>query len=269
MIPGRGIALGLTMTIVAIVVVLPLSALVLTLKGITPAAFLHTAFSPNALAAYRLSFGAAFVASAIDVVAGVVIAAVLVRYPSPGMRVLDALVDVPFALPPAVTGITLATLYGPHGWVGGWLAAHGIAVAYTPAGIVLALAFVGMPFVVRTVQPVIASLPREFGQAAASLGAPPFTVLRRITLPLIAPALLTGFALSLARTLGEYGSVIFIAGNMPGKTEVIPLIIVTRLEQYDLSGAAAIALVSLAVSFVLLFTINALQRHLLDARSAA
>jgi sulfate transport system permease protein len=269
MIPGRGLALGLTMTIVAIVVVLPLSALVLTLKGITPAGFLQTAFSPDALAAYRLSFGAAILASAIDVVAGVVIAAVLVRYPSPGMRVLDALVDVPFALPPAVTGITLATLYGPHGWIGAWLTVHGIAVAYTPAGIVLALAFVGMPFVVRTVQPVIASLPREFAQAAASLGATPFTVLRRITLPLIAPALLTGFALSLARTLGEYGSVIFIAGNMPGKTEVIPLIIVTRLEQYDLSGAAAIALVSLAVSFVMLFTINALQRRLLDARSAA
>jgi sulfate transport system permease protein len=256
------------MTIVAIVVVLPLSALVLTLNGITPAAFLQTAFSPNALAAYRLSFGAAILASAMDVVAGVAIAAVLVRYPSPGMRVLDALIDVPFALPPAVTGITLATLYGPHGWVGAWLAAHGIAVAYTPAGIVLALAFVGMPFVVRTVQPVIASLPREFTQAAASLGAAPLTVVRRITLPLIAPALLTGFALSLARTLGEYGSVIFIAGNMPGKTEVIPLIIVTRLEQYDLSGAAAIALVSLTVSFVMLLTINTLQRRLLVARSA-
>jgi sulfate transport system permease protein len=269
MIPGRGLALGLTMTIVAIVVVAPLSALVLSLNGIAPAAFLQTAFSPNALAAYRLSFGAAILASAIDVVAGAAIATVLVRYPSPGMRVLDALVDVPFALPPAVTGITLATLYGPHGWVGSWLVAHGLAIAYTPAGIVLALAFVGMPFVVRTVQPVIASLPREFAHAAASLGATPFTIVRRIVLPLVTPALLTGFALALARTLGEYGSVIFIAGNMPGKTEVIPLIIVTRLEQYDLSGAAAIALVSLGVSFVMLLTINTLQRRLLDARSAA
>jgi sulfate transport system permease protein len=257
------------MTIVGIVVVLPLSALVFTLHGITPAGFLATAFSPNALAAFRLSFGASILASAIDVVAGAAIAIVLVRYPSPGMRVLDALVDVPFALPPAVTGITLATLYGPHGWIGSWLNAHGVAIAYTPAGIVLALAFVGMPFVVRTVQPVVAALPREFAQAAASLGATPFTVARRIVLPLLTPALLTGFALALARTLGEYGSVIFIAGNMPGKTEVVPLVIVTRLEQYDFSGAAAIALVSLAVSFVMLLTINALQRHLLDARSAA
>jgi sulfate transport system permease protein len=257
------------MTVVAIVVVGPLSALVLSLNGITPAQFLYTAFSPNAIAAYRLTFGAAILASAIDVVAGAAIATVLVRYPSPGMRVLDALVDVPFALPPAVTGITLATLYGPHGWIGSWLVAHGLAIAYTPAGIVLAMAFVGMPFVVRTVQPVIAALPREFAQAAASLGAAPFTILRRIVLPLVAPAFLTGFALALARTLGEYGSVIFIAGNMPGKTEVIPLIIVTRLEQYDFAGAAAIALVSLAVSFVMLFAINTLQRRLVDARSAA
>ncbi len=269
MIPGRGLALGITMMIVAIVVVVPLGALVLTLNGITPAGFLATAFSHSALAAYRLSFGAAILASLIDVVAGAAIAVVLVRYPSPGMRILDALVDVPFALPPAVTGITLATLYGPHGWIGAWLAQHGIAVAYTPAGIVLALAFVGMPFVVRTVQPVIAALPREYAQAAASLGATPFTILRRITLPLVAPAFLTGFALALARTLGEYGSVIFIAGNMPGKTEIVPLIIVTRLEQYDFSGAAAVALVSLVVSFLMLLTINALQRRMLAARTAA
>lgn len=257
------------MSMVGIVVFVPLAALVLSLNGITPAGFVNTAFSPSALAAYRLSFGSAILASAIDVVAGALIAATIVRYPSAGMRVLDALVDVPFALPPAVTGITLATLYGPHGWIGGWLVAHGFAIAYTPAGIVLALAFVGMPFVVRTVQPVIAALPREFGHAAASLGATPFTVLRRITLPLIAPALLTGFALALARTLGEYGSVIFIAGNMPGKTEVIPLVIVTRLEQYDFAGAAAIAIVSLLISFAMLLTINGLQRRLLDVRSAA
>jgi sulfate transport system permease protein len=269
MIPGRGLALGTTMMIVAIVVVVPLGALVLSLNGITPAGFIHTAFSPEALAAYRLSFGAAILASAIDVVAGAAIAVVLVRYPSPAMRILDTLVDVPFALPPAVTGITLATLYGPHGWVGAWLAQHGIAIAYTQAGIVLALAFVGMPFVVRTVQPVIATLPKEFAQAAASLGASPFTILRRITLPLVAPAFLTGFALALARTLGEYGSVIFIAGNMPGKTEIVPLIIVTRLEQYDFAGAAAVALVSLAVSFLMLLAINVLQRRMLDARTSA
>jgi sulfate transport system permease protein len=269
MIPGRGLALGTTMMIVAIVVVVPLGALVLSLNGITPAAFIHTAFSPEALDAYRLSLGAALTASAIDVVAGAAIAVVLVRYPSPAMRILDTLVDVPFALPPAVTGITLATLYGPHGWVGAWLAPHGIAIAYTPAGIVLAMAFVGMPFVVRTVQPVIATLPKEYAQAAASLGASPFTILRRITLPLVAPAFLTGFALALARTLGEYGSVIFIAGNMPGKTEIVPLIIVSRLEQYDISGAAAVALVSLIVSFLMLLAINVLQRRMLDARSAA
>jgi sulfate transport system permease protein len=257
------------MTIVGIVVVVPLAALVLSLNGITPAAFLQTAFSPSALAAYRLSFGCAILASAIDVVAGAAIAAVIVRYPSAGMRALDALVDVPFALPPAVTGITLATLYGPHGWVGAWLMQHGLAIAYTPAGITLALAFVGMPFVVRTVQPVIATLPSEFAQAAGLLGAAPFTILRRITLPLVAPAFLTGFALALARTLGEYGSVIFIAGNMPGKTEIVPLIIVTRLEQYDFSGAAAVALVSLIVSFAMLVAINALQRRMLAARSAA
>jgi sulfate transport system permease protein len=268
MIPGRGLALGMTMTIVAIVVVVPLGALVLTLHGITPAALVATAFSREALAAYRLSFGAAIVASAIDVVAGAAIAVALVRSPGGAMRVLDTLVDVPFALPPAVTGITLATLYGPHGWVGAWLAQRGIAIAYTPAGIVLALAFVGLPFVVRTVQPVIATLPEEFALAAASLGARPLTILRRITLPLVAPAFLTGFALALARTLGEYGSVIFIAGNMPGKTEIVPLIIITRLEQYDLSGAAAGPLVSLIVSFLMLFAINVLQRRMLDARTA-
>jgi len=269
MIPGRGVALGITMAVISIVVLVPLAAIVLSLAGITPQGFLAIAFSPRALAAYRLSLGAALVASAIDVVAGGFIAAVLVRYPSAGMRFLDALVDVPFALPTAVTGITLATLYGPHGWVGSWLAQHGIAVAYTPAGIVLALAFVGLPFVVRTVQPIIATLPREFGEAAASLGAAPLTVLRRVTLPLLAPALLTGFALAFARTIGEYGSVIFIAGNMPGKTEIAPLIIVTRLEEYDFSGAAAVAIVSLVVSLALLVAINELQRRLIDARTAA
>jgi sulfate transport system permease protein len=269
MIPGRGIALGLTMAIISIVVLVPLAAIFLSLNGVTPAGFVAVAFSPRALAAYRLSLGAAFVASTIDVVAGLFIAVVLVRYPSAGMRFLDALVDVPFALPTAVTGITLATLYGPHGWVGSWLAQHGIAVAYTPAGIVLALAFVGLPFVVRTVQPIVATLPPEFGEAAASLGAAPLTVLRRITLPLLTPALLTGFALAFARTLGEYGSVIFIAGNMPGKTEIVPLIIVTRLEEYDFSGAAAVAVVSLVASFVLLLAINELQRRLIAARVLA
>ncbi len=268
MIPGRGIALGLTMTIVSIVIVAPLAAIVLSLSGISPAQLLATAFSPRALAAYRLSFGASFVAAAIDVVAGAAIAAVLVRYPSRGMRVLDAVVDVPFALPTAVTGITLATLYGPHGWVGSWCSQHGFPIAYTPLGIVLALTFVGLPFVVRTVQPIIATLPHEFAEAAASLGASPLGVVARVMLPLLAPAFLTGFALALARTVGEYGSVIFIAGNIPLHTEIAPLVIVTRLEAYDYAGAAAVALVSLLASFALLLAINGLQRRLSTAAGA-
>jgi sulfate/thiosulfate transport system permease protein len=269
MIPGRGLALGTTLTAVSLIVLIPLAAIVITAAGDTPAHIFAAAFSPRALAAYRVSGVSALIASAIDVVAGGFIAVVLVRYPSAGMKALDALVDVPFAIPTAVTGITLATLYGPHGWVGSLLAAHGIAIAYTPAGIVLALAFVGLPFVVRTVQPIVATLPLSFNEAAASLGATPFTIARRITLPLLTPGLLTGFALALARTLGEYGSVIFIAGNMPLHTEIAPLVIVTRLEEYDYSGAAAVAVVCLLASFVMLLAINALQRRLSALRSAA
>jgi sulfate transport system permease protein len=269
MIPGRGLALGSTLTAISLIVLLPLAAIVLTATGDGPAHVLAAAFSPRALAAYRVSAGCALLASAIDVVAGGITAVVLVRYPSAGMRALDALVDVPFAIPTAVTGITLATLYGPHGWAGALLAQHGVALAYTQAGIVLALAFVGFPFVVRTVQPIVATLPYEYNEAAGSLGATPFTILRRVTLPLLAPALLTGFALALARTLGEYGSVIFIAGNMPLRTEIAPLVIVTRLEEYDYSGAAAVAVVCLAASFVMLLAINALQRRLSAQRSAA
>jgi sulfate transport system permease protein len=251
------------------VVLIPLAAIVLTLGGITPAQIVASAFSPRALAAYRLSLVASLAAASMDIVAGGAIAAVLVRYPSPAMRVLDALVDVPFALPTSVTGITLATLYGPTGWVGSWFSQHGLPIAYTPLGIVLALAFVGLPFVVRTVQPVMATLPREFGEAAASLGAAPLEVLARVTLPLLGPAFLTGFALALARTLGEYGSVIFIAGNQPFRTEITPLVIVTRLEQYDFSGAAAVALVSLLASFLMLLAINGLQWRLSVARGLA
>ena len=269
MIPGRGLALGLTLAIVSIVVLIPLAALALSLGGVTAAQFVASAASPRALAAYRLSLWTSLTAAALDVVVGGIIAAVLVRHDSPLMRGLDALVDVPFALPTAVTGITLATLYGPNGWIGAWLVGHGVPIAYTPAGIVLALSFVGLPFVVRTVQPIIATLPPEFGEAAASLGAAPPLVLARVTLPLLAPALLTGFALALARAVGEYGSVIFIAGNMPLRTEIAPLVIVTRLEEYDYTGAAAVALVSLVVSLALLLTINALQRRLSVARGAA
>lgn len=268
MIPGRGIALALTMLVIAALVIVPLSAIILSMAGITPERFVSAAFSPRALASYRLSGTTALAASAFDVVLGVWLASVLVRERQHAARFLDSLVDVPFAVPTAVTGITLATLYGPHGWIGAELARFGIAVAYTPLGIGLALAFVGLPFVVRTVQPVIAALPREFAEAAGSLGASRATILRRITLPLLAPAMLTGFALALARTLGEYGSVIFIAGNMPGRTEVVPLIIVTRLEEYDYVGAAAVATISLAASFVLLLGINALQRRLIRLRVA-
>ncbi len=268
-IPGRGVALGLTVAIVSLVVLIPLAAIVLSLNGITPAGFLSIAFSPRAVAAYRLSGGAALVAALLDVLAGGAIAAVLVRYPGRGTGVLDALVDVPFALPTAVTGITLATLYGPGGWAGTLLAKAGISIAYTPAGIVLALAFVGLPFVVRTVQPVIASLSPEFAEAASSLGASPWTIFARVTMPLLAPAFLTGFALALARALGEYGSVIFIAGNIPLRTEIAPLVIVTRLEEYDYAGAAAVAIVSLAASFVMLLAINALQRRLSGVRGIA
>lgn len=269
MIPGRGLALGTTLTAISAIVLIPLAAIVIAATGDSPAHVLAAAFSPRALAAYRISGFCALLASAIDVVAGALIAVVLVRYPSAGMRCLDALVDVPFALPTAVTGITLATLYGPHGWVGSVLAEHGIKIAYTPAGIVLALAFVGLPFVVRTVQPIVAALPHEFSEAAGSLGATPFTTWRRITLPLVSPALLTGFALALARTLGEYGSVIFIAGNMPLRTEIAPLVIVTRLEEYDYAGSAAVAVVCLLASFVMLFAINAFQRRMSAQRSAA
>ncbi len=269
MIPGRGLALGLTVAAVSIVVLVPLAAIVLTLDGIAPAQIVALAFTPRAMAAYELSLWTSLTAAAIDVVAGGAIAIVLVRYPLPAMRVLDALVDVPFAMPTAVAGITLATLYGPTGWVGAWFAQHGIPIAYTPLGIVLALAFVGLPFVVRTVQPIVATLSPAFAEAAASLGASPFAVFARVTLPLLAPALITGFALALARTIGEYGSVVFIAGNQPFHTEITPLVIVTRLEEYDDAGAAAVAIVSLLASFVLLLSINALQRRLSATRGAA
>ena len=267
-IPGRSIALGSTIAIVTLVVFIPLAAVVLAMQGISAETLARALFTQRALAAFRLTLLASLAAATIDLALGSYLAWVLVRYRFAGRRVLDALIDVPLAIPTAVTGISLATLYGANGWIGGFLEAHGIHVAYTPLGIGLALTFVGLPFVVRSVEPVLAELPRELDEAAATLGADRATILRRITLPLILPAMLTGFALSLGRALGEYGSVVFISGNMPGRTEIAPLAIVTHLEEYDYQGAAAIATALLVISFVLLAAINGLQRRLSVAKAA-
>jgi sulfate transport system permease protein len=267
-IPGRPLAIGTTLVLVTAVVVVPLAALILALHGVTAASFAKAVLAPRALAAFRLTFGSALAASIVDVAAGLFTAWVLVKFRFPGRAGLDALVDIPFALPPAVTGITLAVLYSAHGTFGGWLEAHGLHVAYTQLGIGIALTFVAFPFVVRTVQEPLAKLPEAFAEAAASLGASELTIFLRVTLPLLAPALLTAFTLALARTLGEYGSVIFIAGNIPGRTEIAPLLIVTRLEEYDYVGAAAIAVVLLAISFAMLLAINGFQRRMSLARTA-
>jgi sulfate transport system permease protein len=266
-IGGRPLLLGTTLVLVAAVVILPLASLVLALHGTTPATFAGAVLTPRALAALRLTVGSALGASIVDVFAGLYVAWVLARYRFPGRAALDALIDIPFALPPSVTGIALAVLYGAHGAFGAWLEAHGWHVANTQLGIVVALTFVAFPFVVRTVQEPLAQLPAAFSEAAASLGAGEWTTFWRVTLPLLGPALLTAFTLALARTLGEYGSVIFIAGNIPGRTEIAPLLIVTRLEEYDYAGAAAIAVVLLAVSFAMLLAINGFQRRMTLART--
>ncbi len=259
-LPGFGLALGFTLLYFGLVVLIPLAALVVRSAQVNGAEFLRTVTAPRALAAFRLSFGAAFAAAAINVVFGAIVAWVLVRYRFPLKRLVDALVDLPFALPTAVAGIALTSLYAPTGWLGRPLAALGVPVAYTPLGVVVALTFVGLPFVVRTVQPVLEDLDAELEEAAASLGARRWQTIRRVLLPEVLPALATGFALALARALGEYGSVIFIAGNMPLRTEIVPLLIVIKLEQFDVDGAAALAVVMLAASFLLLLTINLLQR---------
>jgi sulfate transport system permease protein len=267
-VPGRSVALGSTIAIVTLIVILPLAAVVFALQGITPEALAHALLTERARNAFRLTFLASLAAATVDLAIGTYLAWILVRYRFPGRRVLEALVDVPLAIPTAVTGITLATLYGSGGWLGHALETHGVHVAYTPLGIGLALTFVGLPFVVRTVEPVLAHLPRDLDEAAAALGADRWTILRRVTLPLIFPAMLAGFALSLARALGEYGSVVFISGNMPNRTEIAPLAIVTHLEEYDYAGAAAIATVLLIASFAMLVAINALQRRLSVAKAA-
>jgi sulfate transport system permease protein len=258
-IPGFGLSLGFTIFYLALIVLVPLSAIFLKTFTMSWDAFWNAVTSERVMAYYRLSFGAALIGAAINVVFGGIVAWVLVRYQFPGKRFVDALVDLPFALPTAVAGITLTALYSSNGWIGKHLEPLGIKVAFTPLGVVVALTFIGLPFVVRTVQPVLEDAERELEEAAASLGASPWQTFTRVILPGIVPALLTGFALAFARATGEYGSVVFIAGNMPMVSEITPLFIITKLEQYDYTGATAIAVVMLVVSFILLLTINLLQ----------
>ena len=258
-IPGFGLTLGITITVLSVVVLIPLSAVAIKAAGLGWHGLLAAGFSPRALAAYRLSFGAALIAAGINGVFGLITAWALVRYSFPGKALVNALVDLPFALPTAVAGISLAALYGPHGWIGGLLAPLGIKVAYTPLGVIVALTFIGLPFVVRTLEPVVRDLADDVEEAAASLGASRLATLTRVVLPSLAPAWLTGFALAFARAVGEYGSVIFIAGNMPYRSEIAPLLIVVELEQFNYQEAAAIALVMLVAAFLMLFVINGVQ----------
>jgi len=258
-IPGFGLSLGFTIFYLALIVLIPLSAVFLNTFTMSWEAFWRAVTSERVIASYKLSFGASLIAAAFNVVFGGIVAWVLVRYRFPGKRFVDALVDLPFALPTAVAGITLTSLYSANGWIGQYLDKLGIKVAFTPLGVVVALTFIGLPFVVRTVQPVLEEAERELEEAAASLGASPLQTFVRVVLPGIVPALLTGFALAFARATGEYGSVIFIAGNLPMVSEITPLFIITKLEQYDYAGATAIAVVMLIFSFILLLTINLLQ----------
>jgi sulfate transport system permease protein len=259
-VPGFGLTLGFTLAYLGLVVLLPLASLALQAAAVAPAEIWRIASSPRVLASFRVSFGTAAIAAVINAVFGLLVAWVLVRYRFPGHRLVDAMVDLPFALPTAVAGIALTALYAPNGWVGALLDPLGLKVAFTPLGIIVALTFIGLPFVVRTVQPVLQDLEAEQEEAAASLGASRLKTFTRIILPAILPALITGFALALARGVGEYGSVIFIAGNMPGISEIVPLLIVIELEQYDYAGATVLAALMLLASFVLLLAINLLQR---------
>jgi sulfate/thiosulfate transport system permease protein len=258
-LPGFGLSLGITCTYLSLLVLLPLATIVVRTSDLSWAAFWGTISNPRVVASYRVTFGASLVAALVNTVFGLLVAWVLVRYRFPGRRVVDAMVDLPFALPTAVAGIALTTLYAGNGWVGSLLEPFGIKVSYTWLGITVALIFIGLPFVVRTVQPVLDDLEIEVEEAAASLGAQRWQTFSRVVFPTVAPALLTGFALAFARAVGEYGSVVFISGNMPMKTEIVPLLIITKLEQYDYAGATAVALVMLMASFVLLLGINLLQ----------
>ena len=258
-LPGFRVTLGFTVAYLAAIVLIPLTGLPVRTASMGWEAFWTTVTDPRVVASYRLTLGTAFFAAAVNAVFGLLAAWVLVRYSFPGRRIIDALVDLPFALPTAVAGITLTTLYAPRGLLGAPLQELGIKVAFTPLGIVVSLVFIGLPFVIRTLEPVIEDLSAEIEEAATSLGASRWQVLRRVILPYLYPAWLTGFALAFARAIGEYGSVVFISGNMPMKTEISALLIITKLEQYDYAGATAIAVVMLFLSFVLLLIINALQ----------
>src|SRR5689334_431864 len=259
-LPGFGLALGYTILYLSLIVLLPLTAAFVKTTALTWSAFWATVTAPRVLASLRLSFGASLLGAGINAVFGLLVAWVLVRYRFPGRRIIDALVDLPFALPTAVAGIALTAVYAANGWIGSRLEPLGIKVAFTPLGVLIALTFIGLPFVVRTVQPVLEDLEPELEEAAATLGADRLQTFRRIILPAVGPALLTGFTLAFARAVGEYGSVIFIAGNVPMVSEITPLLIITKLEQYDYAGATAIAVAMLTISFALLLLINVLQR---------
>ncbi|MBS1850051.1 MAG: sulfate ABC transporter permease subunit CysT [Acidobacteria bacterium] len=259
-LPGFGLALGYTITYLSLLVLIPLAATFLKASSLTWEQFWRVVTGPRALASYQLTFGASLVGALINLLFGSLIAWVLVRYKFPGKRLFDSLVDLPFALPTAVAGIALTTIYAPNGWLGKPLAELGIKVAYTPLGVAVALTFIGLPFVVRSVQPVLEDMDKELEEAAASLGANRWQTFSRVVLPTIFPAALAGFAMAFARAVGEYGSVVFIAGNMPMKTEITPLLIITKLDQYDYAGATAMAVVMLVISLIMLLPINLLQK---------
>ncbi len=258
-LPGFGLTLGWTLTYLSLIVLIPLAGLFLRTTSMTWGDFVATVTSPRVMASYRLTFGASFLAATINSVFGLLLAWTLVRYSFPGKRFVDAIVDLPFALPTAVSGIALTTLYAPNGWLGQWLEPLGIQAAFSPLGVLIALTFIGLPFVVRTLQPALEELEAEAEEAAASLGANRLQTFYYVILPAVLPALITGFALSFARALGEYGSVVFISGNKPMVTEITSLLIITKLEQYDYAGATALAVVMLVASFFILLTINAMQ----------
>ena len=257
--PGFNLSLGYTIVYLSLIVLIPLSAVMIKSLSLTPEVFWNTVTSPRVLASYRLSFGTALIAGIFNAVFGLILAWVLVRYQFFGKKIIDALVDLPFALPTAVAGISLTALYSKNGWVGQYLEPLGIKVAFTPLGVLIALIFIGIPFVVRTVQPILEDLESELEEAASSLGANRIQIFLKVLFPILLPALLTGFALAFARAVGEYGSVVFIAGNIPMVSEITPLIIITKLEQYDYAGATAIALTMLVISLILLLIINTLQ----------